>query len=320
MFYGPRSWADFFAQAVTIDVDKGQQTMRFGAHSYVFTDRWSDECLCILEQAQALGLDCVELGVGDDVVFSAALARRRAQELGLTLAVSPGGLWPQRCDLSSEDASDRRAGLKWHKKFVDQAAELGAVAYGGSVYGHTGVVKRRRPPVDEYGRVAQGLHELAEYGAAAGVAIVIEPMSHFRSHVVNTPEQAMRMLALADHPNLFVLLDTYHLVTEITDYANGIRTVGDRLWGIHACENNRGAPGTGILPWPDIFDALAAIGFDGHITLEAYNSSIGDFAYERGMFHNVCPDAVSFVTQSLEFLRAGLAKAADAECSSMDDG
>ena len=283
--------------------------MRFGAHIYVFTDRWSDECLPILDQALALGLDCVELAMGDDVEFSPAVTRRRADELGLTLVVSPGGLWPPRCDLSSEDASDRRAGLEWHKKIVDQAAELGAAAYAGSLYGHTGVVKHRRPPPDEYRWVAEGLHELAEYGTAARVAIVIEPVSHFRSHVVNTPEQAMRLLALADHPNLLVLLDTYHLVTEITDYANGIRTVGDRLWGIHACENNRGAPGTGILPWPDIFDALAAIGFAGHMVLETYNSSIGDFAYERGMFHNVCPDAAAFVTQSLRFLRAGYEKA-----------
>ena len=279
--------------------------MKFGAHGYIFTDRWSDESLPILDQAAALGLDCFELGVGDDVVFSTALTRQRAEALGLTLVVSPGGLWPLSCDLSSDDASDRQAGLRWHKKIVDQATELGAVAYAGSLYGHTGVVKRRRPQPDEYAWTAEGLHHLAAYGAAAGVAVVIEPMSHFRSHVVNTPHQAMRLLALADHPNLLVLLDTYHLVTEITDYAEGIRTVENRLWGIHACENNRGAPGTGILPWPDILGALVEIGFDGQIVLETYNSSLGDFAYERGMFHNVCPDPASFVTQSLDFLKTG---------------
>ena len=35
---------------------------------------------------------------------------------------------------------------------------------------------------------------------------------------------------------------------------------------------------------------LDEIGFDGYIGLETYNSSLGDFAFQRGMFHNVCPD------------------------------
>jgi D-psicose/D-tagatose/L-ribulose 3-epimerase len=187
------------------------------------------------------------------------------------------------------------------------AAELGAVAYTGAIYGHPGTVKRRRPPEDEFRWAAAGLHALAEHGAGLGVVLAIEPMSHFRTHVVNTPEQAMRLLVQADHPNLQVLLDTYHLVTEITDYADAVATVGDRLWGLHACENHRGVPGTGILPWADVARGLARTAFDGYVILETYNSGIGDFAWERGMFHDVCPDGPRFVRQSLAFLAATFA-------------
>ena len=119
----------------------------------------------------------------------------------------------------------------------------------------------------------------------------------------------MRLVAMTDHPNLRVLLDTYHLVTEITDFSAAIHTVGDHLWGLHACENNRGVPGRGIVPWSDIFNALVDIGFDGCIALESYNSSLGDSAYERGMFHNVCPDADAFVTEGIAFLKEGLRRA-----------
>ena len=69
----------------------------------------------------------------------------------------------------------------------------------------------------------------------------------------------------------------------------------------------RGVPGGGLVPWTAIFGALKQVGFDGYVLLEAYNSGIGDFAYERGMFHNVCPDAASFVREGLAFVRAGLA-------------
>ena len=283
--------------------------MKFGAHAIVFTDRWSDGSLPILDRVKASGLDCFELSVGDDVHFDCAAMRRHAESLGLELAISPGGEWPLTGDLSSDDPAERAEGLAWHKKQVDTAHEIGATAYCGCAYGHVGVVKRRRPPAEEFPRTAEGLHALATYAEARGVRIVLEPMSHFRTHVVNTPRQVMELVRLADHDNLAVLLDTYHLCTEITDYAEGIREVAPRLWGLHACENNRGRPGTGILPWGTIFAALREIAFDGYLIMETYNSSVGDFAYERGMFHDVCPDADEFIEKGLAFLKDGLAGA-----------
>ena len=280
--------------------------MNYGAHCYIFTDQWTNDSLPILDQACRLGLDCFEISIGDDVSFNYSATRRHAEQLGLELIVSPGAAWPLEYDLASEDREERLAGLVWHKRQVDIAAQLGATAYAGALYGHTGVVKKRRPHPDEYPWMAEGLHQLAAYGAQYGVEIVIEPMSHFRTHLVNTPAQAMRLLEAADHANLKILIDTYHMVTEITDYAAGLHLIGDQLWGIHACENNRGVPGRGIVPWPSIFKTLKVLSFDGYMMLESYNSSIDDFAYTRGMFHNVCPDADAFVTEGLQFLKQGL--------------
>ena len=281
--------------------------MKYGAHCYIFTDQWTDDSLPILDQAHLLGLDCFEISLGDDVHFDYSATRRDAERLGLELTVSPGAVWPMLCDLSSENKEEREMGLAWHKKQVDVAAKLGATAYTGALYGHTGVVKKRRPHPDEMPWMAEGLHELASYAAQSAVEIVIEPMSHFRTHLVNTPAQAVRLLEAADHPNLKILIDTYHMVTEITDYAAGLELIGDRLWGIHACENNRGVPGRGIVPWTSVFRTLKALQFDGYMMLESYNSSINDFAFSRGMFHNVCADADAFVTEGIQFLKQGMA-------------
>jgi D-psicose/D-tagatose/L-ribulose 3-epimerase len=159
------------------------------------------------------------------------------------------------------------------------------------------------PPSDEYARTAEGLREVAEYGERRGVEIVLEPMSHFRTHLVNTPEQAARLIRLADHRNLSILLDTYHMITEVRDFGAAFRSAGDLLWGVHACENDRGRPGGGVVPWDAVFGALAENHFDGYMVLESYNSALGDFAWRRGMFHNVCPDAESFVRKGFAFLR-----------------
>ena len=276
--------------------------MKYGVHAYIFTDRWSDASLTILDTAANLGADCLEIAVGDDVHFTPQHTRERARHLGLDLVISPGGLWPAAYDLSADDPADRRRGLAWHKTQVDLASELGAVAYTGALYGHPGQVRRRPPSPVEYERTAEALYELAYYAARSDVKIVLEPMSHFRTHVANTPEQIMRLIDLAGHANLWVLLDTYHMITEVRDYAQAIRTVGNRLWGVHACENDRGVPGGGLVPWDAVFGALNEISFDGYMLLEAYNSSIGTFAFERGMLHNVCPDATAFVRAGFAFI------------------
>ena len=156
--------------------------------------------------------------------------------------------------------------------------------------------------------MTDGLHALADYAPAQAVKIVLEPMSHFRTHPVNTAAQLMRLIEQGDHPNLFALFDTYHLITEERDYAAAVRTLAPRLWGVHPCENDRGAPGGGLVPWDLFFDSLREVGFDGPLTLETYNSSIDDFAYARGMFHNVCPDADDFVRRGLAFLQAHVAR------------
>src|SRR5581483_1116323 len=123
--------------------------MKFGAHCYLWTDHWADDQVYLLDTARELDLDVVELAVGDDVHFTPRLTRRRAESLGLGLFIGPGGAWPLDCDLSSDSPVERARGLAWHKRQVDLAHALGAEAYAGALYGHPGVVKRRRPPAAE---------------------------------------------------------------------------------------------------------------------------------------------------------------------------
>jgi D-psicose/D-tagatose/L-ribulose 3-epimerase len=276
---------------------------KFGAHIFLWVERWDDAALPLLDRAAGLGLSCLEIAVGDDVTLDPSALRRRAQATRVETILSPGGVWPADCDISADDPAHRRRGVEWHSTWIRRAGACGAMAYTGSLYGHPGTVLRRKPPADEFARTAENLNRLAEEARREGVTIALEPMSRFRTHIANTPAQVMRLIEAADHANLRVLLDTYHLLTEIRDYAAAVRTLAPRLWGVHACENDRGAPGGGLIPWPTIFDSLAKVAFPGYVLLESYNTRLNDFAWRRGLFQDLCPDGDAFVRQGLSFLR-----------------
>jgi len=276
--------------------------MHYAAHIYLWTECWSDREVGLFARARALGLDLLEISVGDDVIFDAALTKRAAMDAGMGIVLGPGGLWPDGADLSDDEPKNRQLAFDWHRKQIDLAAAIGARAYSGALYGRPGKVLRRRPPADEYARTAEGLHGLAEYAQQAGVGLGIEPMSRFRTHLVNTPSQALRLVEMAAHPHLKIAIDTYHLATEVRDFPAEIRKVGDKLMALHACENDRGVPGKGLMPWPEIFAALRETPAE-FIEFESYNTSLGDFGWKRGMFQNQCPDGDAFVRASLEFVR-----------------
>lgn len=274
----------------------------YGAHQFLWKNHWTDGDVGILEAARSLGCACFEISLGDDVSFDRLRTGRHAKALGIELTVGPGNVWPAECNLSADDPQHRQLGLAWHRKTVEQAAELGAVAYCGALYSHPGHVLRRRPPPDEMTRAAEGLHRLAEHAAGLGVRIVIEPMSRFRIHLVNTAAQAMALARRADHPNLLVNLDTYHMITEERDYGAAIRRALPLLWGVHACENDRGVPGGGLVPWPAVFAALREAAGPVRLMLETYNTA-GDRGYSRGIFQDLCPEPESFVRAGLAFLK-----------------
>ena len=62
------------------------------------------------------------------------------------------------------------------------------------------------------------------------------------------------------------------------------------------------APGGGLMPWREIFDAVRETPAE-FVEFECYNTSIDDFGWSRGMFQNQCPDGAEFVRQGLEFVR-----------------
>ena len=69
-----------------------------------------------------------------------------------------------------------------------------------------------------------------------------------------------------------ILLDAFHMIREELSFSGAVHTCGKEYLGyVHVCENNRGIPGTGLVPWKEFFTALKNTGYDGYLTIESFD-------------------------------------------------
>ena len=102
------------------------------------------------------------------------------------------------------------------------------------------------------------------------VIIGLEPVNRYETYVVNTCEQALKLRDMIGEENVKIHLDTYHMNIEEKSFYEATKLAGENLIHYHLCENDRGIPGTGLVNWDEIFEALSEIGYKGYAALESF--------------------------------------------------
>jgi D-psicose/D-tagatose/L-ribulose 3-epimerase len=105
------------------------------------------------------------------------------------------------------------------------------------------------------------------------------------------------------HPNCRIHLDTFHAHIEEKDPAAAIRRAGNRIAHVHISENDRGVPGTGSVAWDSTFDALADIGYDGWLTVEAFGNALPNLAAATRIWRKLFDNEEQLAGDAYAFLR-----------------
>lgn len=233
------------------------------------------EHLPLFGRMKAAGMDFCEILVPEPGEVEPAAAGRAAEAAGLRLELA-ARVNVQR-DLASDDHGAHRAGVDYLRYCVDVAVACGARVVGGPLYGTPLVFAGRPPaPIEEERRVARvarvvaGLREGGAYAAERGIVLAVEPLNRFETDFCNTARQAVELVEMVGSPSVGVMLDTFHMNMEDDDLPTAIRATGRHLVHFQANENHRGFLGTGHLDWAAICRALAAVGYQGAITLEPF--------------------------------------------------
>ena len=208
-------------------------------------------------------------------------------------------------DLVHPDASVRQNAMDYVRHCIDAAQVLGARNVVGPLYSAVGRTwqasddERRR---DEELLVGE-LKALAAYAGERGVTICVEPLNRFETSFMNLTEQAIAIVDRVDQPACGILLDTFHMNIDERSIGDAIRAAGRRLRHLHACENDRGTPGTGHLPWTDVSQACRDIGFEGPFVIESFAAGVKAMARATCIWRPLAASPDALASGGITFLR-----------------
>lgn len=249
------------------------------------------------------GFELVEIPLEDKDSWSPSEVRRIVEGAGLRACVC-AAMGPDR-DLSTTDDSVVRSTQEYLVACVEAAAAIGSAAVGGPLYtptGQTGAIS----PVERsglIGRIATNLQPVLDRARSTGVKLAIEPLNRFETSLFNTVGQTLELVKAVDHPACGVLLDTFHLNIEEPDIVAAFDSAGDRLVHVHACGNDRGAPGPGVIDWTGIAASLDRIGYDGPLVIESFTSDNTTLARAASIWRPLAPTQDDLARNGLAFLR-----------------
>jgi D-psicose/D-tagatose/L-ribulose 3-epimerase len=277
---------------------------QIGVNAWVWSSPVNtDEFGRLAPRISKMGFDLIEFGIEgtSDLDYSRAAEIARANGLGVSVCAAMG---PDR-DLIHSDESIRRNGMDYVRHCIDAAKTVGAPNVIGPLYSAVGRTwqatdDERKKDLD---LLVRQLRELSVYAADRGVGLAVEPLNRFETSFLNLSAQAIEVVDRVDHPACGILLDTFHMNIEERSIGDAIRAAGKRVRQLHTCENDRGAPGSGHVPWQEVAKACRDIGFNGPFVIESFTNKVKSIARAAAIWRNFAPTQDALAEDGLRFLR-----------------
>ncbi|MCG5214834.1 sugar phosphate isomerase/epimerase family protein [Streptosporangium sp. KLBMP 9127] len=275
-----------------------------GVNTWVWTSPLTDDDLVRLApRIAAWGFDVIELPIerpGDwEPRKGAAVLAEAGLQASVVLVMPPGR------DLVAASPQTVADTQEYLRTCVDVAAIVGSPVIGGPAYASVGRTWRMSAAerLRLYAELRENLAPVADYAAARGVRIAVEPLNRYETSLLNTVEQALEALDGLPDEGCGLALDTYHLNIEEKDPAAALRMAGERVAHVQVCGTDRGAPGADHFGWPGFADALRDISYTGPLIIESFTAENQAIATAASIWRPLAPSQDALATDGLAFLR-----------------
>jgi D-psicose/D-tagatose/L-ribulose 3-epimerase len=276
----------------------------FGVDSFIWSENFGEKDLWIIPKAKELGFTTIDLAVAHPEVFPTAKVKEAARKAGIALVTTT--TLGKETNLISADPSVRQKGVGHLKLLVDINYELGAKILGGVIYAGWGCLSGKPRTTQEWDWSVTAMREVATYAKKKGdLVIAVEPVNRFETHFLNIAEDAVAYCKAVGTGNMRVHLDAFHMIHEETSFAGAVKTCGREYLGyVHVCENNRGIPGTGLVPWKEFFTALKSIGYFGPLTIESFDPGFEELNRLCAIWRKFADSGEALAIEGLKNLKA----------------
>jgi len=171
-------------------------------------------------------------------------------------------------DLSATDAAAHEAAIAGHVREIEVARQLGIEV----VIVHPGVDTKPETRNAQLAAAADGMARIMPAAEANGVQVAFENLPP--SYIGDSIEELVRLVDGVNSSYAGFCLDTGHCNLCRIPIGGMVEGFGERIRAIHWHDNDgtgdrHRIPGSGTTDWPSFFGALARIGYDGPVMLEA---------------------------------------------------
>ena len=279
--------------------------MKFGVNTFVWVSPCNTSSVKELAPiVKTMGFDILEISVENPDLINTSAAGDILKENQLD-GIICGAFGPDR-NICSEDPEIRENAKTYIRWLIDAALEIGSEVICGPMYSSVGKdhLVDSEPRRQEWDRAVNGIREMADYGAAKGIKLAFEPLNRFETDMINVVAQGNKFIGDVGRKNVGFHLDTFHMHLEEKSSAAAIRQAGDRLFHFHACENDRGVPGTGQVRWQEIAKALQDMEYQGPVVIELFTSQVTEIARAVCIWREIAPSQDAIAEQGLKFLKS----------------
>ena len=278
--------------------------MKFGINSFVWVSPCTTEAVKELApKVKSMGFDILEIACENPNLLEIPSIKDEIEANGLSPIIC-GVFGPDRnlCSIDPKIRENARDYICW---LIDAAATIGSPVICGPMYSAVGKehLEESEARDREWILAVSEIRDLADYAAGKGIKLALEPLNRFETDMINTVSQGLSFIKDVGRENVGFHLDTFHMHLEEKSSPEAIRLAGDRIFHFHACENDRGVPGTGQVHWQEIAPALKSTKYQGPVVIESFTSQVKEIARAVNIWRQIAPSQDAIATQGLQFLK-----------------
>lgn len=279
--------------------------MKYGMNLLLWSGELNEGLIPILEKLKGMGYDGVEIPLFN-LDLNYADWGKRLDAIGLRRT----GVTVRNVEDNpiSSDPSVRRRGIEMNKRMLDCCAAAGVETVVGPFHSALGHFSGAGPTRDEWNWGIDSMRHAAEHAGQVGVMLGVEPLNRFECYFLNAQADAAEFCRQVNHSHCRMMYDTFHSNIEEKNVRQALLDVKDMLCHIHISENDRSTPGAGNVRWKENFDAIAEIGYEGWLVIEAFGLALPELAAATRIWRRMFADELTLAQEGLAFMKGQVAQ------------